>query len=311
LAKTKIFMWGHPSPLSTYNQSDCAENFINCDVFGKCNEYLMGAGHADVTPINWNSVNGLPPVDTATIADVAVPSEPPEFSINSGLSGLSGLSDIPDVKLSAEPGPGLTLSHVVEQYNKIYTAVLANIALAQVGPCMNLRMMTPDDPVWISQGTLHVFTDGGATKNGKPDCKASWAYYITDGRATLAKADIVALGQGGEVPSNNRAELSAILFGLAATKSFAKINHIQVISDSKYSIKCQDWVKSWLGDLPKLQKKKNIDLICAVQELIVGLQVRVSFHHVHSHTDPPHPSTREWFMWKGNDIVDKMCTGIL
>lgn len=43
--------WGHPSPLSTYNQSDNEKNFKYCDNFAKCNEILKELGKPQ---IDWN-----------------------------------------------------------------------------------------------------------------------------------------------------------------------------------------------------------------------------------------------------------------
>jgi len=149
----------------------------------------------------------------------------------------------------------------------------------------------PDNNIWI-------FTDGGCTSNGKRGSRASWAYYITDGRKTKYDFGLVATE-----PSNNRGELEAILHALAVVRTNAK--RVNLVSDSDYSIKCiSTWYKSWIAN-SRTQDKKNLDLISQCVELVDKMDI--NFIHTNSHTAEPPRSSAKWFIWRGNHIVDYLC----
>jgi ribonuclease HI len=170
---------------------------------------------------------------------------------------------------------------------------------------------------------LWIFTDGGSRGNGKENCSASYAFYITDGCK-------IALGYGiveekeipGEVfrASNNRGELTAMMKGLEFLSNnldhFA-FDKITLVSDSEYSINCLDkWAKAWFANPAKhkLSEKKNLDIIVPAKEALDQIRTltTLNFRHVRSHLDEPTDNeTDEWFIWKCNDIVDVLCNKAL
>lgn len=159
---------------------------------------------------------------------------------------------------------------------------------------------------------MWLFTDGGATGNGAKHCKASWAYSIVKGGLTVVKSGIVP--KGPSPPSNNRGELSALLFGLLEIeRNHLDGEEIKVVSDSLYSINCiTNWVHNWLKN-GKLDGKKNLDLIIPAKEVIerINKKSKITFIHVKSHlAEPINKDSEDWFIWNHNNIVDKEC-GIL
>jgi hypothetical protein len=88
---------------------------------------------------------------------------------------------------------------------------------------------------------------------------------------------------------------------------------ICVVSDSEYSIKSITiWSANWLANPAKykLKEKKNLDLILPCKEITDELKktYEVKYNHMNSHLPEPADSdSHDWFLWKGNDIVDKLC----
>ena len=166
---------------------------------------------------------------------------------------------------------------------------------------------------------LWVFTDGGSKGNGNRECTATWGFYVTDGitcarwRGAVEPVDIP-----GEVfkTSNNRGELTAILRVLSFITTHRGefvFPSVCVVSDSRYSINCLTvWAPNWFENPHdhRLSEKKNIDLIAEGVDLLNTLRkdFRVEFRHVNSHRkEPKDRCSEEWFLWKGNDIADKLC----
>ena len=99
-------------------------------------------------------------------------------------------------------------------------------------------------------------------------------------------------------PTNNKAELTAILLALQECKVNKIQSKIIIYTDSKYSI---DAITKWYGQWVKnniLQSKKNIDLLKIIHELLQDLDV--SFEHVRSHTNLQDEHSI------GNDRADKL-----
>ncbi len=149
-----------------------------------------------------------------------------------------------------------------------------------------------------------VFTDGGASKNGQRDCRASWAFIAQD----ISESGLVPIANiPGEKyqASNNRGELYAIYKALQYISTLPD-TPVTIISDSEYSIKCLTiWGPTWTGS--KLDGKKNLDIIMPSLELLRNLP-NVSFRHVRSHMrEPPNTNSMDWFLWSGNNRVDMLC----
>jgi ribonuclease HI len=128
---------------------------------------------------------------------------------------------------------------------------------------------------------------------------------------TVAPVDIP-----GEVykSSNNRGELSAVLFALR-TAVFHKgsffFDNVIVVSDSEYAIGCMDeHLIAWERKLTteQIDKKRNIDLIRAASIARASIAIPCKFRHVNSHKVAPADIESEaWFIWRGNYIADELC----
>jgi uracil-DNA glycosylase len=181
----------------------------------------------------------------------------------------------------------------------------------------------------ITPKQLYVFTDGAATKNGRENCRASYAYYICEYSANTVDNSKTIINKADLVPpstipgekyssSNNRGELMAIMMALKyiADEKF-RTDSIIVVSDSEYSINCiTKWAPNWYKDPIKhsLSEKKNLDLIKPALDYLreVRQHNSVSFRHIKSHTKAPADKVSfEWFLWNGNDTADKLCANLL
>jgi uracil-DNA glycosylase len=271
-----ILEWGHPSPLNSANRTDNPKNFKYCDAFVRANNTLILRGES---PINWDpNATESPPIPT-----------------------------VAQIRAFKETMPKPTQVAQRQGYK------------LQREPVYILRECTATDPAPLTINTLWLFTDGGSRGNGKEDCSASWGFYITDGCTCVEARGIV---EEMEIPgqvyksSNNRGELSALLKGLEyISRNIDKFSFddVRVVSDSEYSINCLNkWIVSWLANPTKhkLAEKKNLDLIIAAKEALDYIRgvTRLEFQHVNSHLREPKDSdTTEWFIWKCNDLVDKLC----
>lgn len=151
-------------------------------------------------------------------------------------------------------------------------------------------------------GKYYLFTDGGAIKNGRPGCRASygWELFFVDNSGNVQYIE----GGQGEIlknPTNNRGELTAILKGL----EFAhEKGPIVVVSDSQYCLNSIfEWSKKWIS---KGEEKANMDLI----RKILKFTKNATPKHVRSHQKRP---TESWdiFLWWGNSRVDERCNRVL
>jgi uracil-DNA glycosylase len=281
-----VFCWGHPSGLTAVNRKECPENFKYCDVFTKATA---------ITGISWelNVVNHelkglLGMIDDALDGAVA--------------TALATAAQATPAATAAQATPAATTVTQPAKMDPVLPNVVYNIP--------TMRKQTPDDVI-VPDG-IRVYTDGSAYNNGKPDCKAAYAYYITDNSTVTLGSGLVDGKQ-----SNNTAELTAILQALqavsveygvtAGTQSTVGSPQITVVSDSDYSIKSiTEWSNKWTAK----SKKENMTLILQCKKLADSLKVK--FIHINSHMLEKNikPGTLVCD-WKLNDTVDKMCNGLV
>lgn len=156
--------------------------------------------------------------------------------------------------------------------------------------------------------TLHLFTDGACSDNGKRGAKGGFGVHVYG----LASLDISSPLLSNEPQTNNRAELRAIQAALDLieqheaewSKDYTDYN---IWSDSEYSIHClTKWAKGWRGNNWKKRDGgliQNIDLIKPLYERLSRLP-RVSLHHVRGHQD----ARRHEFPFDGNHRADLLAT---
>ncbi len=272
--KHTVLTWGHPSPLNSANYRDSNDNFLYCDVFTRTNEALASE---DEAPIDWDN-------------------DHVEFD-------------------------GESVSNAVQVTHD------AVVGLAPPTVKMTISEFGYNDPLPTTLSTLWVFTDGASRANGKANCQSSWGVYLTDGlMCGCASGVVVEVAVSGKVykSSNNRGELTAIYAAMSyiaastsadtstAINGGLMFDDIIIVSDSMYCIDALDkWITGWLADPTgiSLRSKKNIDLILPMRQLLVDLRAKwpVQFVHCRSHRpEPQEMESQEWFLWRGNDLADKL-----
>jgi ribonuclease HI len=148
----------------------------------------------------------------------------------------------------------------------------------------------PREPNRDPNREIIVATDGGCIGNGKADSSGAWAYLIDN---YVAKAEAVpAVLLDGECrrteipcpPTNNRAELIAILMAVRFLCGLQLKNDVCIITDSEYSINVlTKWLASWEAR-GEIGVKANPDLSVLLSEAIARYgRDRIRYVHVRSH----------------------------
>jgi ribonuclease HI len=147
-----------------------------------------------------------------------------------------------------------------------------------------------------------IFTDGATSNNHTLNVprKSGIGVYFSDGCSISAPFDILPL-------TNQRAELYAII--MAIKEAIAKKwKRIRIYTDSMYSINCiTKWCKKWkLNNWKKLDgdEIKNKEFIIELFELYNSHNIK--FNHVKSHQNKPDYDSKEYPLWYGNKIADKL-----
>lgn len=122
---------------------------------------------------------------------------------------------------------------------------------------------------------VELFTDGACSGNPGP---GGWAYILRHPASGAQREDF-----GAEPDStNNRMELSAVIFGLAALQ---KPSIVELTSDSKYVLDgLKDWLQGWKKRGWKTASKepvKNVDLWKLLDTL--SSRHEVNFHWIRGH----------------------------
>lgn len=154
--------------------------------------------------------------------------------------------------------------------------------------------------------TSVIFCDGACKGNGYKGAVGGWAFAFWPGpkaygEPQTAGADKLAFGPGGEAPTNQRAELKALLESLIFSKPVA--GQVIIHTDSQYAMNCTEkWGPAWKKAGWKRssgEPLQNLDLIKPLVEEFASLKSRVSLKHVRGHqTNSSHEA------W-GNNWVDR------
>jgi ribonuclease HI len=161
-----------------------------------------------------------------------------------------------------------------------------------------------------------IFVDGACKNNGKPDARASYAYYFSNGplspylNSGIVKNDITE-------PTNNRGELLAFIRALEyiVENNVYNFKDVLFISDSKYCVNIMnEWLDKWKKQ-GSLNDKKNSDMLLQLSNLITTLRqegYNINTIHIFSHKKAPSDkNSDDYFKWQGNDIVDKRAQKML
>lgn len=135
--------------------------------------------------------------------------------------------------------------------------------------------MTNPDPI-----KYIVYADGSCFDNGLASSKGGWAFIILNEDGTTFHE-----GCGKEIPStNNRMELSAVLFSLAALPEGAEV---EIRTDSQYVINgfVKGWIKKWRAQNYLTEdgsERKNADLWKTLDALVSDRKVTWKWVKGHS-----------------------------
>jgi ribonuclease HI len=171
---------------------------------------------------------------------------------------------------------------------------------------------------------MYLFTDGSSLKNGKKNCTARYGYILAKKYGDLNEIyygddnvpNVSLKLENGEIyetniitaPTNNRAELLGMIFGLISASSKTD-DILNIYSDSQYVIKSITiWIPNWIKT-NQYENRPNHDLFVILMHFLNICKEKyktVKFHHVYSHTK--RSSASDDFIWRGNDMVDKLCT---
>lgn len=169
--------------------------------------------------------------------------------------------------------------------------------------------------------TLYVFSDGNCKRNGKVNCVAGYSILFTeDSKSPLYKFNCTKLIVSN--PTNNKAELYGIKKICKVIYDNYKIFYkkkIIICTDSNYSINCVSvWHSAWVENnwiTSKGEPVKNKELISSITYLIEKLKkanITITFQHVNAHmSEPSNKESIDWFLWRGNAIVDKSINVLL
>ena len=159
------------------------------------------------------------------------------------------------------------------------------IVLSPRAEVVENKLRSPDPPDEV------FYTDGACTRNGKPDCRASWAVLATHNPHLSCTGMVEHMR-----PTNQIAELTAVAKAceIAATHGLAKI---LIVTDSKYAAEAMNrWIDTWQETGWKDSKGKRL----INQDMLATLagwksKLDISCLHVKGHSTD-----------KNNNIADQM-----
>ena len=142
----------------------------------------------------------------------------------------------------------------------------------------------------MTSNVLNLWTDGSSKDNGKPHCTAGWSMVTR-----LGGLDVVRYGNLPAPSSNNRGEMSGVLYALKILNNLNRPIHI--FSDSEYTVKT---LTDWKGKRLKpggMSGLKNADLIIPMYELWGTRAAPTQISWVRGHNGDP-----------GNELADVWCS---
>lgn len=153
----------------------------------------------------------------------------------------------------------------------------------------------------IENDMFIIYTDGACSNNGLIDAKAGVGIHFSSKNKT--KFEDISLKLDIENPTNNKAELIAIMMALDLCDKNNINNKIVIFTDSQYCIQCITlWFPDWLKK-NNLNKKKNIDILRKIYSLYKKLNVQFQYIKAHTNLQDEHS--------KGNYIADSLATRCL
>ena len=146
-----------------------------------------------------------------------------------------------------------------------------------------------------------IYTDGACKNNGSKKAKAGIGVYFSE--RNNIKINNISKKLLCDKPTNNKAELTAILVALEKCYEKDIKQNIIIYTDSDYCIKCITcWYPEWIKQ-PNFNKKKNIDILNKIFKYYNENKVKLI--HIRSHTGLQDEHSL------GNEHADKLATSCI
>ena len=153
----------------------------------------------------------------------------------------------------------------------------------------------------INNDSFIIYTDGACKNNGSKKAKAGIGVYFS--KRNDIKINDISQELLCEKPTNNKAELTAILEALKKCYEYKIKENIIIYTDSDYCIKCITcWYPEWIKH-PNINKKKNIDILNEIFKYYNGKTIKLI--HIRSHTGLQDEHSI------GNEYADKLATSCI
>ena len=191
-----------------------------------------------------------------------------------------------------------------QEYN--YALKLLGMTRQELSTKMMLANTSNDDSgdECIQPSYQRIYTDGACPDNGFNAKYASIGIFFGDNDPRNVSSLF-----NMENPTNNRAELVAILVALENSSGF-----VEICSDSKYSIQCiTQWSPKWeKNDWKTANGKpvKNKEIITQINKILQEREGQVKFRHVSNfdHKIPKNKTNKDHY---GNYMADKLANDAL
>ena len=155
----------------------------------------------------------------------------------------------------------------------------------------------------INPNNIIIYTDGACKHNGSKNknVRAGIGVHFSPNNKISIKDISTKLNIDN--PTNNKAELLAILVALQECERYNIKKDILIYTDSQYSIDAiTKWYDQWVIN-NTLDSKKNIDILKSIKIYLQTIQVK--FIHIRSHTNLQDEHSI------GNNIADKLAVSCL
>ena len=159
------------------------------------------------------------------------------------------------------------------------------------------------EKIIINPDTIIIYTDGACKNNGSKNKLVSAGIGVHFSQNNYIQMPDISQKLDIDTPTNNKAELIAILFALQECHKHSIENKIIIYTDSQYCIDAiTNWYDQWLKN-GTLETKKNVSYIKPINTIMKMLDV--SFIHIRGHTKKQDKHSI------GNERADNLATSCL
>lgn len=158
-----------------------------------------------------------------------------------------------------------------------------------------------------------VFTDGGCLNNGKTNSIGSISIFFSDDDSKNYNEVFSSENYDNKITNQTMELKSCIKTFEILNESFdysKNINIIYIYTDSMYVINCiTKWYNKWIIDNWKTSNGKDVENKELIQ-LLYTLKSKyfVIFKHVDAHTNAPDIKDKNYSIWYGNYMADKLAS---